>query len=349
MTDSHEAPRIEETDRAGATSRCAWNEAHGITPVSIKRQIGKVLGSVFEQDYVTVEAGTGDAAQLVGKDLKAGDRRSGEAHARRGGRSGVRGGGAAARRDPPAGGRRARHSFAAAKRRRPPAVQRGSRRVAVEPTSARPPRPRAAPAAAPAPEPGRLPYGDAWLGPRARAYLRLLDHRLARLRALLRADELALVATAALVGAAAGVAVAVMSRATQLVHELLFAIARGRASRPAPASALARPPVPVVGGLLLGGVMVASGRYRSRAGGRPDRGQRALWRPHVAARQPGRRARDADLERRRRLGRARGRLHPGRLGHRLRLGDAIRLRRNDLRILVGCGAAGAIAAAFDAR
>ena len=124
--------------------------------------------------------------------------------------------------------------------RQAPAVaggQRGSRRVAVEPTSARPPRPRAAPAAAPAPEPGRLPYGGAWLGPRARAYLRLLDHRLARLRALLRADELALVALAALVGAGAGVAVAVMSRATQLVHELLFAdCARGRASRPAPAS-----------------------------------------------------------------------------------------------------------------
>jgi len=50
----------------------AWNEAHNITPVSIKRQIGKVLESVFEQDYVTV-APVKDAgiAEFVGKDLKA--------------------------------------------------------------------------------------------------------------------------------------------------------------------------------------------------------------------------------------------------------------------------------------
>ena len=43
----------------------------------------------------------------------------------------------------------------------------------------------------------------------------------------MRADELALVLMAALVGAAAGIAVAVMSRATQLVHEFLFAIPEG--------------------------------------------------------------------------------------------------------------------------
>ncbi len=62
---------IEETDRRRNKQR-AWNEAHGITPVSIKRQIGKVLESVFEQDYVTVapvkDAGISD---FVGKDLKA--------------------------------------------------------------------------------------------------------------------------------------------------------------------------------------------------------------------------------------------------------------------------------------
>jgi excinuclease ABC subunit B len=62
---------IEETERRRNKQR-AWNEAHGITPVSIKRQIGKVLESVFEQDYVTVtpvkDAGV---AEFVGKDLKA--------------------------------------------------------------------------------------------------------------------------------------------------------------------------------------------------------------------------------------------------------------------------------------
>jgi excinuclease ABC subunit B len=62
---------IEETDRRRNKQR-AWNEAHGITPVSIKRTIGKVLESVFEQDYVTVAPikDTG-AAEFVGKDLKA--------------------------------------------------------------------------------------------------------------------------------------------------------------------------------------------------------------------------------------------------------------------------------------
>ena len=62
---------IEETDRRRAKQR-AWNEAHGITPQSIRKQIGKVLESVFEQDYVTV-APVADAAvnEFVGKDLKA--------------------------------------------------------------------------------------------------------------------------------------------------------------------------------------------------------------------------------------------------------------------------------------
>ena len=62
---------IEETDRRRNKQR-AWNEAHGITPQSIRKQIAHVLQSVFEQDYVTVapiaDAG---AAEFVGKDLKA--------------------------------------------------------------------------------------------------------------------------------------------------------------------------------------------------------------------------------------------------------------------------------------
>ena len=95
---------IEETERRRNKQR-AWNEAHGITPVSIKRQIGKVLESVFEQDYVTVapvkDAGISD---FVGKDLKAAIADLEKRMRGGGGRSGVRGGGAAARRDPPAGG-----------------------------------------------------------------------------------------------------------------------------------------------------------------------------------------------------------------------------------------------------
>ena len=61
---------IEETERRRNKQR-AWNEAHGITPVSIRRHIGKVLESVFEQDYVTVSpVKAGGMAEFVGKDLK---------------------------------------------------------------------------------------------------------------------------------------------------------------------------------------------------------------------------------------------------------------------------------------
>jgi excinuclease ABC subunit B len=62
---------IEETARRRDKQR-AWNEAHGITPQSIRKQIGEVLGSVYEQDYVTV-APVADAGptEFVGRDLKA--------------------------------------------------------------------------------------------------------------------------------------------------------------------------------------------------------------------------------------------------------------------------------------
>ena len=62
---------IEETERRRNKQR-SWNEAHGITPMSIKRQIGTVLESVFEQDYVTVAPIKDSGVQdFVGKDLKA--------------------------------------------------------------------------------------------------------------------------------------------------------------------------------------------------------------------------------------------------------------------------------------
>jgi excinuclease ABC subunit B len=62
---------IEETERRRAKQK-AWNEAHGITPQSVKKQIGQVLQSVFEQDYVTVApVRDTSAAEFVGKDLKS--------------------------------------------------------------------------------------------------------------------------------------------------------------------------------------------------------------------------------------------------------------------------------------
>ena len=62
---------LEETARRRAKQE-AWNTEHGITPQSIKRDIADVLQSVYEHDYVTVEAVEGeDSAQFVGKDLRA--------------------------------------------------------------------------------------------------------------------------------------------------------------------------------------------------------------------------------------------------------------------------------------
>ncbi len=70
MTDSLRKA-LEETERR-RNKQMAWNAEHGITPTTIKRQIADVMQSVYEQDYVTVEAVEGDAtAQFIGSNLKA--------------------------------------------------------------------------------------------------------------------------------------------------------------------------------------------------------------------------------------------------------------------------------------
>jgi excinuclease ABC subunit B len=62
---------LDETARR-RTKQTAWNEAHGITPQSIRKNIGEVIHSVFEQDYVTISPVKDSSIdEFVGKDLNA--------------------------------------------------------------------------------------------------------------------------------------------------------------------------------------------------------------------------------------------------------------------------------------
>jgi excinuclease ABC subunit B len=69
MTDSIKAA-IGETNRR-RTKQTEWNEAHGITPASVKKGIGEAMSSVYEADYVTAPTVEGGPDHLVGHNLRA--------------------------------------------------------------------------------------------------------------------------------------------------------------------------------------------------------------------------------------------------------------------------------------
>jgi CIC family chloride channel protein len=170
-----------------------------------------------------------------------------------------------------------------------------------------------------------------------------------RLRAFVRAHETSLVALAAVVGATGGLVVAAMSAAVQLLHVLFYDIEAGdRLSSQFAIDPVRALLVPSLGGLLLGMVLLLLLRWRPARevdpieanalhGGRMSfRGSvivalETIWSSGVGA-SVGLEAGYTQLS----------------SGLGASLGRGFHLRRADQRLMVGCGAAAAIAGAFGA-
>ncbi len=170
-----------------------------------------------------------------------------------------------------------------------------------------------------------------------------------RLRAFVRARESSLIVLAAAVGAVAGLVVAAMSTGVDLLHRIFFQLEPGvRLSglqRLAPVLAIS---VPLVGGLVFGIARELIARWRpdreidpieanALHGGRMSLigsiivAAQTVWSSGVGA--------SVGIE---------AGYTQFASGIASRIGIAFRLRRADLRIFVGCGAAGGIAGAFGA-
>ncbi len=65
------ARAMAETDRRRA-KQMMFNAEHGITPASIKKKIGDIMGSMYERDHVTVDAGvSAEDGAFIGHNLRA--------------------------------------------------------------------------------------------------------------------------------------------------------------------------------------------------------------------------------------------------------------------------------------
>ncbi|MDR3537522.1 MAG: chloride channel protein [Acetobacteraceae bacterium] len=169
------------------------------------------------------------------------------------------------------------------------------------------------------------------------------------LRALVRADEIWLVVLSAFIGCGTGIAVWLMTAATQRVHEGLFGIGHlQRLSAMVELNPIRTVVVPAVGGLVLGLLTLGISRIYTRRTVDPIEanalfgGRMSLTGSLIVVLQTiisnG-------------VGASIG-LEAGytQIGSAIasRWGHAFRVRRTELRLLVGCGAAAAIAGAFNA-
>jgi chloride channel protein, CIC family len=169
------------------------------------------------------------------------------------------------------------------------------------------------------------------------------------LRAMVRADEIWLLVLAAVIGVGAGISVHLITASAQVFHENLFGIKPGqRLSAMSYVPPLPTLLVPAVGGLVLGLVTLAIGWVYTRRSVDPIEanalfgGRMAMIGSLVVVLQTiisnGVGASIGLEAAYTQIGSALG----------SRLGHTFRVRRGDLRLLVGCGAAGAIAGAFNA-
>ncbi len=181
--------------------------------------------------------------------------------------------------------------------------------------------------------------------------MRLLSHPFEvprRLRAIVRARESSVIVLAVIIGAIAGLAVAAMGEAVGLMHQVFFGLDPGeRLSGLVSLDPLHAFVPPCLGGLLFGLVTAYITRRRGTEvdpieanalhGGRMSmRGSlivaaQTIWSSGVGA-SVGLEAGYTQLA----------------SGIASAIGRSFRLRRSDMRVLVGCGAAAAIAAAFGA-
>ncbi len=174
-------------------------------------------------------------------------------------------------------------------------------------------------------------------------------HAPQRLRVFVRGDELGMVLLAALAGTVAGAMVALMNLVTQTAHQALFHLPLGvRLSAAASVPALSSLLVPLFGGLVLGVAGLGFARIMAKPAVDPIEAN-ALYGGVMSVRDSLVVVAQTILSNG--SGASLG-LEAGytQIGSALGswLGRSFRLRRADLRVLLGCGAAGAIGAAFNA-